>query len=67
MFFRRLLLLSFFVLPALFVNAQSDLQILDEKNSAVSGDKMPAPDDFVYVVKLDDYIFKENSLRFFLF
>lgn len=50
MFFRRLLLLSFFVLPALFIGAQSDLQVLDKKNSAVPDDKMSAPDDFVYVL-----------------
>lgn len=50
MFLRRLLLLSFFVFPAIFVHAQSDLQILDGRNNAVRDDKMPAPDDFVYVL-----------------
>jgi membrane-bound lytic murein transglycosylase D len=48
MFLRRLLLLLSLALPVLFISAQSDINILEEKNAATVSEKIPVPDDFVY-------------------
>lgn len=48
MFLRRLILILLSALPVLFLSAQSDLRILDDKNSTAPNNSMQAPDDFVY-------------------
>ena len=48
MFLKRLILFLLLVVPVLFLNAQSDLRILDDRNTAATINNMQAPDDFVY-------------------